>query len=116
MLWRRRKPVGGRRFVWIRRSHHVAIHVAARRNRIQQHFVHFLNERLYVSLENSVKLECLSCRKAEGRQSQFLGKLVQHEPLLRSRSPARQPDAKHKAESLLLAGFLERGALIPIVL
>ena len=100
----------------IRRSHHIAVYVAAGGDGVQQHLVHSLNERLHISLQNAMKLECLPCRETERRGGKFLGEFVQNEPLLGSRPAARQAHAKHKAESLLLAGFLQRRALIPIVL
>ena len=63
-----------------------------------------------------MKLECLPRRETQGRGGEFLGEFIQNQPLLGSRPAAGQTHTKHKAKGLLLARFLQRSALIPIVL
>ena len=104
------------RLLGIHRSHDVAIHVAAGRDRIEQHFVHALDQGLHVALQHTVKLKSLPSGKAQRRRAQVGGELVQNQPLGGGGLAAGQAHAKHERVGLFLARLLEREPLIPVVL
>ena len=100
----------------IRRRDHVAIHVAAGGDGIEQHRVHPLDERLHVALQHAVKLEGLARGDAQGRPGDLAGEIVEHQPLLRRSAATGQAHPEHKGKRLLLAGFLQRIPHIAVIL
>ena len=100
----------------IGRCHHVAVHVAAGRNRVQQDFVHALNERLGIPLEDPVELKGLPGGQPERRGSQFVSEFVQHQPLGRGGASPGKPDPEHESERLFFAGLVQGFALVAVVL
>ncbi len=100
----------------VRGRHHIAVHIAAGRDRIEQNLMHPLDERLDIPLEHPVELECLPGGESERGCGHLVGKPVEDEPLAGGRAAAREPDAQHECERLFPALFLQRVAQIPVVL
>ena len=91
----------------IRRGHHVAVHVAAGRDRIEQDLVHSLDEFLDIALQDPVKLEGLARCKSQGRGGDLVGQIVEHDPLLGRGLAAGKANAAHEGKSLFFPFFLQ---------
>ena len=104
------------RALGIRRGHHVAVHVAAGRDRVEQGLVHPLDEFLDVPLDHPVELEGLPGGQAQGRGCNVVGEFVEHEPLLGRGLSTGQADAAHEGEGLLLPFLLEGIAQVAVIL
>jgi hypothetical protein len=105
-----------RRTLGQRRRHHVTIHVAARRDRIEQHGMQTADQGLQVTFEHRVILERLASRETELTVRGFVRQRIERQPLFRRATSAGQAHAQHKRERLFLAGLLQRKPLIAVVL
>ena len=104
------------RALGIRRGHHVAVHVAAGRDRVEQGLIHPLDEFLDVPLDHPVELEGLPGGEAQGRGCNVVGEFVEDEPLLGRGLSTGQADAAHEGEGLLFSFLLEAIAQVSVIL
>ena len=95
---------------------HVAVDVAAGRERVEQRGIDRLHRALHVRLDDAVELERLARRQAQRVVGVGAGDGVERQPLLRRRHAARQAHADHEAVGLLqhLLGAL--GTHVAVVL
>ncbi len=105
-----------RRLLGVDGRHDVAVHVAAGRDRVEQHLVHPLDQGLHVALQHAMELEGLARGDAQRGQREIGRELIEDEPLLRGRLATRKAHAKHERVGLVLARLLQRHALVAIIL
>ena len=82
-------------------AHHVAVHVAASGQRVQQRLVDVVDRLAKVPLGHAVELERLPRGKAELPAGVLMGEGVQIEPLPRRDDAAGSADADHEVEGRL---------------
>ena len=104
------------RLVRVRVTHHVAVHVAARRDRVHQRVVDFPDGRLEVFLDNAVQLECLPRGELERAVGVVGAEAIHRQPLLRRANPARDAYAGHERVGPLLLGLTARPPQVAVVL
>ena len=102
----------GRALLGVGAAHHVAVDVAAGRNRIQQRRIDFLQRRFQVRFDDAVQLYRLPRGQPHGVVAVVARHLVEREPLRRRQHAAGNAHADHEGEGLL---HLLSGALGPQV-
>ena len=89
------------RLIGIRIAHHVAVHVAAGGQRVEQRLVDVVDRLAKVPLQHAVELERLPRGEADFAVGIFVRKGVQLQPLLGRDDAARRADADHEVEGRL---------------
>ena len=125
---RRRREVGADRLghlqhlgvqlglVRVRVAHHVAVHVAARRDRVHQRVVDFPDGRLEIFLDDAVQLERLARGELERAVGVVGAEAIHVQPLLRRANPAGHAHARHERKGPFLLGLAPLPPQIAIVL
>ncbi|GJE43124.1 hypothetical protein AEGHOMDF_2303 [Methylobacterium soli] len=100
----------------VRGRHHVSVHVAAGRDRVEKRPVDRRHGPAQVRLDDAVILEGLARRRPQGAVGVSRRDIVEGQPLLRRHDAARDAQADHEAVGLveLLLGAL--GAKVAVVL
>ena len=97
-------------------AEHVAIHIAAASDGVDQGAVDALDHALEVALEDAMVLEGLARGQAQGAVGQATAYVVDGKPLCGGAHPAGQPGAQHEFVIGLESSFLARLAPVPVVL
>ena len=105
-----------RRLIGIRIAHHVAVHVAARGDGVEQRPVHTVDRAPEIALENAVKLERLARGEFQRAVGVLVGEGVEGQPLGGRADAAGNADPRHEAEGLFLALLAPLVAEIAVVL
>ena len=94
------------------RSHDVAVHVAASRERGEQRFIDFRDERAQTGFHDAMKLDALARGDAQSVVAVFRREIVEHNPLLRRHHAAGNPPADH--HDVFLAGLAQVAVVLLI--
>ena len=105
-----------RRLLGIRIAHHVAVHVTAGREGVEQRAVHLVDRLPEIFLQDAVKLKRLPRGELERAVRVRVGQRVEREPLGGRADAAGHADARHEAERFLLSFFAPDIAEVAVVL
>ena len=106
----------GRPGMGVHRRHHIAVHVAARRDGVQQGAVHRLDRRAQIALQDAVELHGLPRRQPDRAVAALPGDLVQRQPLLRRDLAPGDAQPRHEAVGGLHPLAAPLGAQVAVVL
>ena len=102
--------------IGIRVAHHIAVHVAARSDRVHRHLINLGDGTLQIALDDAVKLKGLTRGQLDSSVRELGSEAVGLQPLLRSGNSTRHADTDHEGISLLQLVLATVRAEIAIIL